>query len=144
LLVQIDAMRERIRRDRSSGSEVLDYKTGLGGIVEAEFLVQALQMRTDLWNPSFTGAIQMLTAEGVLPADEADSLQRSYDFLRRCDSILRRAENKGMATLPPDEERQRVLAHRIGAKDLDSFGAEYRHARSTIHAVYLRRFAQFA
>lgn len=144
LLFQIDAMRERIRLERSSGSQVLDYKTGLGGIVEAEFLVQALQMRTGLWNPSFTGATEALTAERVLPRDEADALQRSYNFLRRCDSTLRRTENKGIATLPADEERQRVLAHRMGAKDLDSFGAEYRHARSTIHAVYLRRFAQFA
>ena len=144
LFPQIDTMRERIRRARGSGAEVLDYKTGLGGIIEAEFLVQALQMRAGLWNPSFTGAVQMLRDADILSKEETEWLGRSYDVLRRCDSVLRRWENKASATLPPDEERQRLLAKRVGAKSLSAFGEEYRAARETIHAVYVRRFAQQA
>jgi glutamate-ammonia-ligase adenylyltransferase len=144
LFLQIDAMRERIRRARSSGAEILDYKTGLGGIVEAEFLVQALQMRAGIWNPSFTGALQMLREAEIMSEDETEWLGRSYDVLRRCDSVLRRWENKGSAALPPDEEGQRLLAKRVGAKSLSAFGEEFRAARETIHAVYVRRFAQQA
>jgi len=142
LFVQIDAMRERIRRDRGSGAEILDYKTGLGGIVEAEFLVQALQMRAGLWNPSFAGALTALKENAVLREDEADTLGRSYDFLRRCDSVLRRTDNKGVATLPRDEGSQRVLAQRLGATNLSAFGDEYRASRETIHATYVRRFRE--
>ncbi|HEY0370209.1 MAG TPA: putative nucleotidyltransferase substrate binding domain-containing protein, partial [Chthoniobacterales bacterium] len=141
LLIQVDAMRERIRRDRSSGNEILDYKTGLGGLVEAEFLVQALQMRSDVWNPSFSGALEMLKQNAILPHDDADMLQRSYNFLRRCDSVLRRMHNKGVATLPSDEENQRLLARRMGTESLASFGDEYRGARETIHDIYVRRFS---
>jgi glutamate-ammonia-ligase adenylyltransferase len=144
LFPQIDAMRERIRRARGTGAEILDYKTGLGGIVEAEFLVQALQMRRGLWNPSFTGALEMLREDGLMSDDEAEWIARSYDFLRRCDSVLRRWENKGSAALPPDEQSQSVLARRVGAKSLSAFGDEYRAARETIHAVYVRKFAQQA
>src|SRR5262249_37155603 len=36
-LVKIDSMLERIRRERGSGSDFLDLKTGCGGIIEAEF-----------------------------------------------------------------------------------------------------------
>lgn len=140
LFAQIDAMRERIRRDRGTGSEILDFKTGLGGMIEAEFLVQALQMRAGIWNPSFAQAVNALRMQSRISAEDAEVLQTSYDFLRQCESILRRWENKGVAALPVDETEQRKLARRFGAKDLDSFGADYRAARETIHAVYLRYF----
>ncbi len=142
LLEQIEAMRERVRRDRGSGSEILDYKTGLGGMVEAEFIVQALQMRASLWSPSFTEAVRGLRDGELIPRDQAEMFQRSYDFLRRCESVLRRWEHKSVATLPPDEEAQGRLARRLGKKSLDAFGQEYRAAREIIHAFYVRQLAR--
>ena len=47
LFQQIDNMLERIRRERGSGHDFLDFKTGAGGIIEAEFLVHALQMKEE-------------------------------------------------------------------------------------------------
>ena len=41
---------------------------------------------------------------------------------------------------PPDEGEQRKLARRFGAKDLNTFGEQYRAARETIHAIYQRYF----
>jgi glutamate-ammonia-ligase adenylyltransferase len=76
----IDAMRGRIHRDRSSGSEILDFKTGLGGIIQAEFLVQALQMRAGEWNPRFAGALEALSATGVMAAADAAALRRAMIF----------------------------------------------------------------
>ena len=136
LIPLIDAMRERIRHERGSGSEGRDFKTGLGGIVEAEFLVQALQMRSAIWNPQLALAIPELKQAGVLGAPEAQALQTSYDFLRRCESVLRRWEYKSVASLPTEESEQRKLARRLGAKDIGAFGGQYRNARETIHAIY--------
>jgi glutamate-ammonia-ligase adenylyltransferase len=141
LFAQIDAMRERIRRDRGSGSGGLDFKTGLGGIVEAEFLVQGLQMRAGAWNPQFSFAVTDLKELGILSANDAAALQIAYDFLRRCEAVLRRWENKSVACLPADEGEQRKLARRVGAKDIGTFGEQYRAARETIHAIYRRYFA---
>lgn len=138
LFLQIDAMRERIRRDRGTGSEILDYKTGLGGIVEAEFLIQALQMRTGVWQPQFTAALGELKYHGTVTDADAEAIQNSYDFLRRCESVLRRWESKSVSSLPGDEAEQRKLAQRVGAKDLDAFGEQYRAAREIIHAAYER------
>src|SRR5438874_7974468 len=42
LFAKIDDMLERIRRERGSSDDFREFKTGIGGIVEAEFLVQAL------------------------------------------------------------------------------------------------------
>ncbi|MBA3273783.1 MAG: bifunctional [glutamate--ammonia ligase]-adenylyl-L-tyrosine phosphorylase/[glutamate--ammonia-ligase] adenylyltransferase [Chthoniobacterales bacterium] len=138
LFAQIDSMRERIRRDRGTGSKILDFKTGLGGMIEAEFLVQALQMRAGVWNPALVTALVELQRCGRISETDRDSLQSSYDFLRRCESILRRWENKGVAALPADESEHCRLAQRFGAADLDSFGESYRAARETIHAIYQR------
>src|SRR5437870_11840039 len=44
LRLRIDNMLKRIPRERGSGSDFLDLKTGGGGIIEAEFLVHALQL----------------------------------------------------------------------------------------------------
>ncbi|MDQ2659057.1 MAG: bifunctional [glutamate--ammonia ligase]-adenylyl-L-tyrosine phosphorylase/[glutamate--ammonia-ligase] adenylyltransferase [Verrucomicrobiota bacterium] len=138
LFAQIDAMRERIRRERGSGSEILDFKTGLGGMIEAEFLVQALQMRAGIWNPQFMFAVTDLKEAGILSGEDASALQGSYDFLRRCESILRRWEYKSVSALPPEEAEQTKLARRMNAKDLHTFGQHYRAAREAIHAIYAR------
>lgn len=138
LFEQIDAMRERIHRERATGSGVLDFKTGRGGIIEAEFLIQALQMRTGIWNPQLVFAVEDLKEAGIFSAGDAAALQTSYDFLRKCESVLRRWENKAVASLLADEAEQTRLARRLGAKDLASFAHDYRAARETIHAVYLR------
>jgi glutamate-ammonia-ligase adenylyltransferase len=138
LFLQIDAMLQRIRRDRSSTSEELDFKTGMGGIIEAEFLVQALQMRTGIWNPQMMGALEQLAEAGVMAKSDADMLRTHYEYLRAIGSILRRWENKSISILPADKTAQEKLAARAGAKDLDSFAQAYREARSGIHAIYLR------
>lgn len=141
LLGQIDSMRERIRRDRGSGSELLDFKTGLGGMIEAEFLVQAVQMRTRAWSPEFSAAVDDLKQLGVINPGDASALKASYEFLRRCESILRRWEYKSVATLPANEAEQRKFVSRLAVKNVASFGEQYRHARETIHAIYLRYFS---
>jgi glutamate-ammonia-ligase adenylyltransferase len=64
LPVTIDGMLERIRRERGSGSDFLDLKTGRGGIIEGEFLVQAMQMRGNVWEQNLERAIDRLHHEG--------------------------------------------------------------------------------
>ena len=138
LFLQIDAMLQRIRRDRGSSSDELDFKTGMGGIIEAEFLVQALQMRTGNWNPQMIAALEQLADAGVMAKGDADVLRKHYEYLRSIGSILRRWENKSISKLPAEKTEQEKLAARVGAKDLDAFAHAYREARSGIHAIYSR------
>ncbi len=119
LYSQIDGMLQRIRHERGSAADVLDFKTGTGGVIEAEFLVQALQMRAGIWNPQTLGALRELTARGLLREEEAALVESSYQYLRSIESALRRWENKSVSSLPADETEQRKLAKRIGADSLD-------------------------
>jgi glutamate-ammonia-ligase adenylyltransferase len=139
LRLRIDNMLERIRRERGSGSDFLDFKTGNGGVIEGEFLVQALQMREDIWEPNWGRALDRLRETGRLTDSEAAKLKEAYAFLRRCESVLRRSDNKSISAVPSDPNEQRKLAIRLGHQDLDGFRGKYVDACETIHAIYSQR-----
>lgn len=137
----IENMLERIRRERGSGADLLDLKTGSGGLIEAEFLVQTLQMRNKIWKANWTEAVSALSAGGKLKGAEAASLKEAYLFLRRCESILRRYGNTSVSTLPSDARQQVLLSRRMGAPTMEAFRQQYEEARSTIHQTYLRHMS---
>lgn len=136
LFDQIDNMLERIRRDRGSGSDFLDFKTGVGGIIEGEFLVQALQMRENIWEPNWERAVDHLREHGVLTDAEAAKLKQAYGSLRRYESTLRRYENKAVSVLTSDLSEQRKVSIRLGYDDFEAFRRDYLEAREAIHALY--------
>ena len=136
LFAKIDSMLERIRRDRGSGADFLDLKTGRGGIIEAEFLVQALQIRGNVWEPNWDRGVGRLRKNGVLDDREATQLRKSYQMLRRSESGLRRYENKAVSSIPADQGEQRKFATRLGYDSFDNFQRDYVEARDTVHALY--------
>jgi glutamate-ammonia-ligase adenylyltransferase len=136
--VRIDNMLERIRRERGSGSDFLDFKTGTGGVIEGEFFVQALQMREDIWEPNWGCALDRLRETGRVTDSETAKLKNAYAFLRRCESVLRRFDNKSISAFPTDPSEQQKLAIRLGHQDLEAFREKYVDARETIHALYNR------
>ena len=138
LFEKIDNMLERIRRERGSGSGFLDFKTGTGGMIEAEFLVQALQMRSGTWETNWQRALTRLREQNMISAADASNAAKSYELLRRTEAALRRFENKNVSALPALPDEQEKLAKRLGYKDVDLFAKEYRAARETIRGLYQR------
>jgi [glutamine synthetase] adenylyltransferase / [glutamine synthetase]-adenylyl-L-tyrosine phosphorylase len=138
LLTRIDGMLQRIRQERGSGANFLDLKTGSGGIIEAEFLVQALQMRENIREPNWERAVERLHEHGQLAQSDAAKLKNAYTFLRRCELVLRRYENKSVTTLPSNSDEQQKFAVRLGYNQRDAFRRVYTDARETIHALYQR------
>jgi glutamate-ammonia-ligase adenylyltransferase len=134
----IDGMTQRIRRERGTGSDFLDFKTGEGGMIEAEFLVQALQMRHQIWNPNWQSALTVLRDRRIISAEDFGKAERSYKLLRTCETGLRRFENRSVSSLPVDANEQERLAKRIGYENFDRFGQEYVDARKIIHELYDR------
>src|SRR5262249_44483711 len=85
LFLKIEGMLERIRRERGSGSDFLDLKTGNGGIIEGEFIVQALAMRENVWEPNSQRALERLREREVFSDGEVTKWNQSYEFLRQCE-----------------------------------------------------------
>ena len=131
-------MVQRIRAERGSGNDALDFKTGVGGIVEAEFLVQALQMRHDVRETSVRLAISKLA--NIISPEDADLLGGGYEFLRRLETVLRRWRNTSASSLPPDPIEQGKLAIRMGFKGHEHWQEGYERARGEIHAIYVKHF----
>ena len=144
LYVSIDSMLERIRRERGSGSDFFDLKTGIGGIIEAEFLIQAMQIREGIWEPNWSLAVDALGKQGQLTQEETAQLKHAYQFLRHCESVLRRHENRSVSTLPVDLTEQFRFCRRLGFENTGKFPAEYEAARSSIHEIYNRRIKGLA
>jgi glutamate-ammonia-ligase adenylyltransferase len=136
LFIKIDDMLQRIRRDRGSRSDFLDLKTGAGGIIEAEFLVQALQMRGNIWEQNWECAVDRLHRHGRLDKSDVAKLNDAYAFLRRCELVLRRYDNRSISTLPSDPDKQRKFAIRLAYQEFDTFRRDYLDAREAIHALY--------
>src|SRR5262249_2589900 len=87
---RIGALRDTRHRLESSRSE-RDLKRGFGGLVDVEFLVQALQLKYCRERPAIRKsntweALDALKEAGLLSADEHAALRGSYDFLRRVQS----------------------------------------------------------
>ncbi|HST30498.1 MAG TPA: bifunctional [glutamate--ammonia ligase]-adenylyl-L-tyrosine phosphorylase/[glutamate--ammonia-ligase] adenylyltransferase [Chthoniobacterales bacterium] len=136
LFSKIDSMLERIHRERSSGSEFRDFKTGAGGMIDAEFLVQALQMRAGIWEANWEAALMRLRENAVISKADADQAANSYRFLRRIETALRRFENKNASALPVNSEEQTRLSKWLDYKTEDAFVKEYQAVRETIRALY--------
>jgi len=114
------------------------FKTGIGGIVEAEFLVQALQMRHDVReNFGAAGDLQLATLfrPRIPPCSGC-----SYEFLRHLETVLRRWRNTSASSLPPDPIEQRKLAIRMGFKSREDWQQAYESARADIHAICGKHF----
>jgi glutamine synthetase adenylyltransferase len=136
LFRQIDNMLKRISGERGSSQDFLELKTGRGGIIAAEFLVQALQMRAGIWEPNFSRAVHKLGERGGFAKAEMHELEKSYWFLRRCESGLRRWHNRNISALSAEPAEQRKLALRLGFEKDQDFETNYRSARETIDRLY--------
>lgn len=140
---QIALMRQRIETERTpAGREALAFKTGAGGLVDVEFLAQALSMEHGWFEPNTLGSLEVARERGVLHRKDADSLLANFRELRRMESILRRWSFEGESVLPEDPAAQRRVAIRCGYADAAAFLADVARWRSEIRTVYARHLAK--
>ena len=95
-------------------------------------------MRHAIWEPNFLSALDKLRARKILEAGDAGSLRSAYNFLRLCESVLRRWGNRSVTQLPVHREEEDIFARRMMCATIDEFRAPYGKARETIHSLRLR------
>src|SRR5437762_379331 len=119
-------------------------KLGRGGLVDGEFLAQALQLvhgatHPDVRTPSTTAALAALGRLGVLP--EADALAARHRFLRRVSTALRLLGARPTDTLELAGPMPARVAAALGFASRDAFLAAYREATDAVRAAYTEVFA---
>ena len=146
--------RIRLRTERELAHETSqrhDFKTGRGGILDVESVVQYLQLRHGREHPelfevdTIAAHLARLTRLGLLAPEHAETLQRGWEFLHGLSSRLRIVENRSISDL--DEERGDLegLARRLGYSSPQRPGGarralleDYRRFTADIRAVYAK------
>jgi len=151
-VAEVRRMRERIasERDGADGQHV-NIKTGRGGLVDVEFVVQMLQLEhghheSRLRVRSTRRALMALEATRRLGADDARALREGYDFLRALEGRLRIERDQPVEAFDTEPEAMRGVARRLGYKGSDeavvaALHADHEGHRSAIRAAYDHAFA---
>jgi glutamate-ammonia-ligase adenylyltransferase len=138
---QIDRMRERIATERTPpGKDPLAIKTGAGGLIDAEFLAQAICLGRGWREPNTMNALRRARDAGALAAADGPQLLADYGQLLRMEGILRRWSFEGEALLPEDPAAFQRVAVRCGFSTATEFARGVAAMRQRIRAVYLRHF----
>ncbi len=132
---KIHQMRLRIERERTPrGKDDLAIKTGTGGLMDAEFIAQALCLEHGWREPNTLRALERGRAKSVLV--EAPKLIDSYRRLRRVEGILRRWSYEGETVLPDDPAPYYRVSVRCGFDTPAAFRQAVGVWRSSIREVY--------
>ncbi len=143
-------MEKEIAREKPG---VLNVKTGRGGIVDVEFIVQLLQLRHGPADPTLRAPNTLEALEGLrrrrrVPVRDAEDLKAGFTFLRTLEDRLRLLRNRSTSELESEEPELEKLARRLGYGDRPGRSAtaallaEYRARTERIRAIYERVFGE--
>ncbi len=136
---QIHQMRLRIEKERTLlGRDDLAIKTGQGGLMDAEFIAQALCLENGWPEANTLRALERAREVGVLP--DAEKLLDNYRKLRRVEDILRRWSYEGETVLPDDPAPYYRVSVRCGFPSPEEFGKALAKWRKAIREVYAKVF----
>jgi glutamate-ammonia-ligase adenylyltransferase len=114
-----------------------NIKLGPGGIREAEFVVQTLQLVRGGTEPQLQCrelqvALPRLVGERGLNADDAEELRRAYRFLRRLENFMQAIRDQQTHDLPTAELDRQRLCCAMGYSSWDKLQAVVRQHRAVI------------
>jgi glutamate-ammonia-ligase adenylyltransferase len=150
-VAEIDRLRSRMEQELAKEwTGRFNIKTGRGGIVDIEFLVQMLQLRYGQRLPALRQratlpALEALYACGILAEEDYRTLTQGYRFLRTLENRLRIEQDQPVEALEGDGGHLIALARRLGYEGEDAAGrllADYQGQREAIRACYNKLFAR--
>ncbi len=143
---EIRRLRGRMERELArERADHINIKTGRGGLVDIEFLVQMLQLHygvkeTRVRQRATLRALEALAALQILPESDACKLAAGYRFLRRLEQSLRLLHDRPVEDLERHDLDLVVVARRLGfggASDpAHALWQEYVARRETIRELY--------
>ena len=115
----------RRRRSGKTQTSTANVKSGYGGLVDIEFVVQTLQLVYGGEVPSVRVqntllAINRLHKIGVLTETQRDGLTEAYQYLRRVENALRIVHDRALDALPRNRTELGQLARRLGYKETEN------------------------
>jgi len=138
-----DEMAEMLRRTRSELGvhEDRDIKLGVGGIREAEFFIQSLQLiwggrHAELRVPGTVEATRRLLRAGLITNREADDLQTAWALLRRVEHRIHAQAGYQTHEIPTGPPTSEAFAQSLGFTDARALGREVGAARARVTELF--------
>jgi glutamate-ammonia-ligase adenylyltransferase len=144
IAVEVARMLDRTRREQLQDDE-RDLKLGRGGIREAEFFVQSLQlvwggMHRALRVPGTVQAVRRLQSLALITHREGEDFLDAWAVLRRAEHRVQVMAAYATHLIPTEPSRRTALARSLGYDSTDAFDAELARARATIRTLFASLF----
>jgi glutamate-ammonia-ligase adenylyltransferase len=131
--------------------DAIEIKRGVGGIRDAEFAVQLLQLvhgrsDPDLRSANTLEALAVLRRSGYVRPDDAAALEEAYRWLRDVEHRLQMVDLRQTHQLPADSAERDRIAKSMGFRDdaeataLERFEAKLIERRAAIRTIHERLF----
>ncbi|MGV3754251.1 MAG: bifunctional [glutamate--ammonia ligase]-adenylyl-L-tyrosine phosphorylase/[glutamate--ammonia-ligase] adenylyltransferase [Verrucomicrobiota bacterium] len=138
---EMTKMRARIQKERTpNGQDELAIKTGIGGLMDAEFIAQMFALENGWQEPNTLRCLMRVQAEKKLASMDANLLIDNYRHLRRIEGILRRWSFAGETVLPDDPAPLYRVAIRCGFPDSNTFLSAVAEYRQQVRKIYEHLF----
>jgi glutamate-ammonia-ligase adenylyltransferase len=149
--VRAEIHRLRMRMENEIARESkgnYNIKTGRGGMVDVEFIVQYLLLKYGHSTPEIRSKSTLITLKsirsvGIMSETDCETLLSGYKFLRRLENRLRIVHDNSINDLGGTKENLDMLARRLGYDPKlrhpgDTLMKEYEKVTENIRAVYDR------
>lgn len=131
-------MRKQVEIGRNkSGQKELEFKTGAGGLIDIEYIVQYMQMEKNHFEPCTWKALDYLERNDFT---KSTALRQAYFFFRTIEAWLRFDTNNSASHLPVESLGLDEIARRLGQADRTSFLQNLKQVRSEVRAIYKEIF----
>lgn len=138
--------RIRQRKEREIGREEsrghLDPKVGKGSLLDIQFIVQLLQVNSNIADPNLLSALDRLEASSLIDRDHASELRRGIEFLyavESMDDLLDGGQNGKLSRQSAANDR---LATWLGRESGQVLTEQYLALTSSIREIYIRYFGE--
>lgn len=118
-----------------------NIKLGAGGIREIEFIVQSFQLIRGGRDPVLRKRGLFITLHAIrelalLPAQDADTLEAAYRYLRRVENLLQAIGDKQTQTLPDNKLDRLRLAVAMGEDNWDLLRGKIASHMQDVHDIF--------
>ncbi|WP_269539171.1 hypothetical protein [Cerasicoccus fimbriatus] len=131
-------MRQKIEQEKPASQPPAQraFKTGAGGLLDLEFLTEALAMthgpsNMELRQPHARTCLLAAGTKGLFPQKLADELNENWNKLRQIEFSLRRQSFQPIIELPDDLTIRRTLARWHDFCDIEAFWREFSQMLAT-------------
>ena len=143
---EIHRLRERVEKELANETESrFNLKTGKGGLVDVEFLVQMLQLAHGPANPELRTANTMeaigaLYRAGLIKSGEALTLSEGYLFLRKMGNLLSLFNDRTKNEITGDDFDRMAPEFGGSGGEGDFLRSEYARVTEDIRGIYNKYF----